>query len=372
MGKSTLILVLGTFTIFGILNFNVKDKLTDTTEEASNYYSQNFVRNSCNSMVEMLISDLEKDGSYQAEDENYNFYNCDLTYSVTDTTIESSDFVKIDVSGDYNGATHQVSAIVSFPSSDGNQLPPGVKGAITTNNLIELKGKLEVDGRNHDKDGNLIPNTGTYGTWTTQTSDRKGAATVGGTNNGTDYNPQKTSDTAVAAINQAYPGGYPSSPDEVMGGDARGYPEGTLKAIAQSGDDGSQYTTNPSNLSYPLSGVTYVELGSGETWNPADITGSGILIVHNSSLDAKIKNLNWGTFKGLLIVDDIIHIHADILGAVVGLTPNPSEGNCVGNGNGTVKYSRELVANSAPSSGSSGSEGGGTSGERIVVRSWYQ
>jgi hypothetical protein len=89
-------------------------------------------------------------------------------------------------------------------------------------------------------------------------------------------------------------------------------------------------------------------------------------------LDAKIKNLNWGTFKGLLIVDDIIHIHADILGAVVGLTPNPSEGNCVGNGNGTVKYSRELVANSAPSSGGSGSEGGGNSGERIVVRSWYQ
>jgi len=52
--------------------------------------------------------------------------------------------------------------------------------------------------------------------------------------------------------------------------------------------------------------------------------GRAILIVHNNAKNAIMKNLNSGTFRGLLIAEDIIHIHATIVGAIVSLTPSPS------------------------------------------------
>ncbi len=57
-----------------------------------------------------------------------------------------------------------------------------------------------------------------------------------------------------------------------MGGTSAGFPSGFLKSYAQSGSGGSQYVTNPSSLTYPLTGVTYVEISG--TWNSANITGS--------------------------------------------------------------------------------------------------
>lgn len=58
-----------------------------------------------------------------------------------------------------------------------------------------------------------------------------------------------------------------------MAGPAMGYPEGTLKQIAMGGVDGSQYVgpdtsppSGPGDLTFPLRGVTYVELGLGQTW----------------------------------------------------------------------------------------------------------
>ncbi|MFQ5989889.1 MAG: hypothetical protein ACE5K9_08240 [Candidatus Methylomirabilales bacterium] len=50
-------------------------------------------------------------------------------------------------------------------------------------------------------------------------------------------------------------------------------------------------------------------------------------------------------FKGLLIADDIVHIHSRIIGAVVSLTLGPSSGNVLGNGSGEVLYSNEALAN---------------------------
>lgn len=47
----------------------------------------------------------------------------------------------------------------------------------------------------------------------------------------------------------------------------------------------------------------------------------------------------------MLIVDDIVHIHTTIIGAVVSLTTGPSSGNVIGNGNGDVLFSREALTN---------------------------
>lgn len=140
-------------------------------------------------------------------------------------------------------------------------------------------------------------------------------------------------------------GSNPLSPDSLMGGPLNGYPEGTLKAIAMSGAGGSQYTTNPATLTYPPRGVTYVELPDGGLWNSANITGSGILVVHNSKVNAGIKNLNTGPFKGILLADDIVHVHCDIIGAVIAISSSPSSGNCIGNGSGRILYSGDAVTN---------------------------
>ena len=67
---------------------------------------------------------------------------------------------------------------------------------------------------------------------------------------------------------------------------------------------------------------------------------TGVLVVHNSAHNALIKNLNGGTFKGLLIADDIDKVHCAILGGVIVLK---GSGNCIGNGSGNVKYCSDVI-----------------------------
>jgi hypothetical protein len=79
--------------------------------------------------------------------------------------------------------------------------------------------------------------------------------------------------------------------------------------------------------------------------------------------NAAIKNLNNGTFKGLIIADDIEKIHASIIGAVVSMTTSPS-GNCIGNGSGDVLYSNAAIQQAT--SVSAGGDGG------VTVLSWLE
>ncbi len=195
---------------------------------------------------------------------------------------------------------------------------------------------------------------------------RGGGTDAGGTAGGIDYPPASPADPEVIEENADWgTDGFPDTPDEVMGGPSNGYPEGTLKLIAMSGFNGSQWVTNPDDLSLPLSGVTYVELPSGAEWKPVDFGGvsKGILVVHNTIGDARMVNINDGTFKGLIIADDIEHIHEDIIGAVVSLTTSPS-GNCIGNGNGQILYSSEAIIQATQSAV------GLPSGEFTVVSYW--
>ena len=150
-----------------------------------------------------------------------------------------------------------------------------------------------------------------------------------------------------------------TSPDAIFG-----YASGTLKALAQAGANGSQYATDPASLTFPLSSVTFVELADGATWSAIHFGEStGVLVVHNSACNARMKNLNSGTFKGLIISDDIVKVHTTVIGAVVSMTQSPS-GNCIGNGNGEVLYSIAALENA-----SLVSVGGG--GELTVV-SWLE
>ncbi|MCH8293756.1 pilus assembly PilX N-terminal domain-containing protein [Candidatus Poribacteria bacterium] len=217
--------------------------------------------------------------------------------------------------------------------------PVDVQGAVTTLGPIGTLGTLVVDGRDHDLDGFLVNNNGVVGIITAvPTFVQSGASKVGGTVAGIDYRPKGSSQVNPAVIETNVVVNF-NTPDQVLD-----YPEGALKSIAQGRVSGSQYVTDPADLTFPLSGVTYVELPSGTPWEAVHFgNSSGILVVHNTTTDAVITNLATGTFTGLVIADDPIHIQNTILGAVIALTPTPSEGNCIGNGTGDVLYSSEAI-----------------------------
>ncbi len=61
-------------------------------------------------------------------------------------------------------------------------------------------------------------------------------------------------------------------------------------------------------------------------------------------MNALMKNLLTGTFKGIIVVDDIIHIQglATVIGTIIILTPAQAGGNCVGNSDGKILYSTLL------------------------------
>ncbi len=211
----------------------------------------------------------------------------------------------------------------------------GILGGVTANGPIAVNGGLEVDGREHDLACNLIAGTGVPGVYTNSTFSQGGSSEIGGYDSGIDYPLSNPGDPAIITENGT--GAY-DTPDEALG-----INEGTLKYLAQSGIEGSQYVTDPDNLTLPLRGITYVELPSGGVWQSANMltNGSGVLVVHNSDINAILENTNGGTFTGLVITDDIIHLHNQIIGALITLTSNPSTGNVLGNGTGSVCYSSQ-------------------------------
>jgi len=220
-------------------------------------------------------------------------------------------------------------------------------GAIVASGNVRTLGTLIVDGHDHDMDGNQLSTTGKKAIKTLGTYSRGGNSKMGGYDeHGLEYAPSRWAAT-VAQVTEENSSDFaaPSSPD-----DALGVADGTLEQLAKSGAGGSQYVENPADLTTPLDGVTYVKLPCGGTWNPVHFGDSkGILVVHSDCNDATIKNLNTGSFKGILLADDIVHIHCDIIGMVVQTSTAPSSGNCIGNGHGKVLFSREAILNALTS-----------------------
>jgi len=344
MSRFILIIVLGAFITYSITSLTQNKNVTQTTENSVDNYAQTKARNVANSTLQLLMSQVADDYSWRVTTPvTKQIFDGEATYTVTDETFDGEDLIKYTVTANVFGKTKSITAYSdNFPI-----MPLGFKGAITANNPVLSNGGLTIDGRNHTSSGNVVAETGTYAVWTTGTYTQQGTSVLGGTDLRLDYVPSKPGDPKIIKENQIWPGGYPNSPDEVMGGSERGFTEGTLKTIAQSGINGSQYVTNPSSLSGgPLSGVTYVEMPTNtphNKWKDINVKGSGVLVVHNSAKNALMKNLNTGTFKGIIIADDMVHIHSTIIGILVILTPSPSGGNCVGNGGGKVLFSIETV-----------------------------
>ena len=373
-GKAIIILLAGMIALAGITVGNIYERGSDLAAASVNTYDNNQIKNIAEAGVQMALRKITVDTAWRTGFPLMNLLRGKVSVRLKDTTALSMNLIKIEAFAftSYGTSTQKNYTAICYVNRNATStaiLPPAIKGAISANNSIQTLGNLTVDGRDHDLSGGLVASTGTLGVYTTSTLNQSGASTIGGTKSGVDYAPSKPANLNTIATLQVYPGGYPTSPDSIMGGPANGYSEGTLKAVAMSGAGGSQYVTNPALLTYPLKGVTYVELPSGGSWSPANIDGSGILVVHNTALNAEMKNVNSGTFKGVLIADDIIHIHNTIIGAVISMSPLPSAGNCIGNGSGDVLYSSEAIRN-AVNAGTGTGTGVVSSSLRVVY--WWE
>jgi hypothetical protein len=341
MSRLILILLLSAMLSYGILNLSQNDNVGFASQNTVDNYSDFEARNIGNSTVHMLMAKVADDSTWrQTTPKEIDYMNGSATYTVTSAIFNGENLIKFAVNSDYFGTTRNITAYAK--PLDIIDFGVAVKSAITTNNDVLTLGTITVDGRDHTASGTLIPNLGTYGVWTTETFTYSGNGRIGGTSlAGIDHVPNKNPDPSIIAEHQSWPLGYPpSTPEEAL----QTPPGFSFKQYAMSGLGGSQYVTDPINLHYPLSGITYVELLSGDPWNEAHIDGGGILIVHNDSVDAIIKN-TYDKFSGLVIADDIIHLHSDIIGAVISLTKYPSEGNTIGNSDGDILYSREALLN---------------------------
>jgi len=352
MGKALLFTILAMMLIFSLISVDMSRSTSIQSDNVTKYFDRLHGRNLAQAGVNMGLRRLVYNRNSRSSFTT-NFGGGGIVVSFEDAYYQGRSSIKItstatlsDRSSGYSffGRDTTFTSVAYVPKAN---VPRLIRAAISTNNHVTTGGGFIVDGRDHDTTGStVIPAQGVFGLWTSNTLTQTGTSTIGGTNiRGVDFAPSKPADTSIIRQSQTP---YPTSPDSVLGGPENGYPEGTLKAIAQSGIGGSRYTTDPSTLSYPLRGVTYIEIPAGSaTWLSCNITGSGILVVHNSTNTAFMKNVNAGPFRGIIICDDMSHVNAGvtIIGTIIALTRDPSTTNDFGNGNSQVLYSSDAVAN---------------------------
>ena len=347
MGKYSLIVISGFVVVFGIIKINLNKVGGQLTDNFVEQYERAEAKLAAQAAAQMALATLNDSTTWRTGYAGVPVGGATGWASIEDSAMDttlSSGGIRITAGGTSGDAADTAVVLAQIAT-----IPPGVHGGITANSVVSTLGTLVIDGRDHDTNGALVSGQGTMGVSTTQTYNQSGNSTGGGTSGGVDYIPSKPANPAIIEENAGYM--FPSSPDDVFG-----YTDGTLKAMAQSGANGGQYATDSSGLTLPLSGVTYLELANGGSWQAMDFgNSSGVLVVHNSATNAALKNMNGGSFTGLIIADDIEKIHCNIIGAVVSMTTSPS-GNCIGNGSGSVLYSTDalLEASSVAAGGGGG------------------
>ena len=145
--------------------------------------------------------------------------------------------------------------------------------------------------------------------------------------------------------------------------------------------------TDIKKLNLPLSGVTYLELGSN-TNDKIDLKNSyskGILVIHNSTTSTKISTTKTNksdkgghAFGGIIIGDYMFHFHLDVLGGIILLSKNlETSKNCGGNKDHKILYCSQAVKNATATLGISGVGGTvstnyGFAQQRAGVRFWWE
>jgi len=330
MGKACIIMVLGLAISLSFLMMGAHERNADAVSNSCDLFSMTNAGNLAHSAANIALNNITADPSWTSSGDTRSLSGgtCSASCVREPASVNS----RINAMGTYFQRTRDVEVLVQTRS-------PNLRSAITANPPVKTLGTLTVDGRDYDENGNVIPGQGGLAIECSDNVTRGGSSNYGGTNeNGEDFVPSTSPDASITSENATFDGGFPASPDAVLG-----LPEGTLKTYAMTGADGSQYTTDPTTLTMPLSGVTYVELPDGTDWNSGNFTGGskGILVIHSAAKDAILKNF-YGSFCGIIIADDVDKIHGTIIGNLTVIGPTAS-GNCIGNGEGSVLYSTHYI-----------------------------
>lgn len=342
-GRAIILLVVGIIVISGTILYRIEAGSTAIVANSVGYYKKQSARNIAQTGVNLALRKLGSNSSWRTSSWVVNVFDGKTEVTAYDTSYAG---VKKAI-GVRSIATFQDSVAVStvfcyFPQP---LLPPDFKGLLTLNAPNQTGGTVTVDGRDHNVFDaiNVNATKGTYGIWTTGASfSQTGSSKIGGTVSGGDWPPALPAPAGTIQLGQVFPGGFPGTPDSMMGGSPAGYDEGTLKSIAQSGVAGSQYVTDPLALSMPLSGVTYVEMPiASPSWSGGTLSGIGILVVHNTAKTAVLKT-STGTFAGIILADDLTNFHTTFWGGIGVLTSAPV-GNALGTGSPCLYYSRDAI-----------------------------
>ena len=365
-GRTIIIIVVGIIITTGTVLFRIEASSTNIVANVGQYYRQQTARNIAQTGVNMGLRQLSDYSNWRTGIALIDVLDGKTVVTALDTMFNTRQVVRIQAIGIISYGTSLETRDTSTAYVAKGFGPITVKAAAVTNAATKFGGGVIADGRDHDTSGNLIANNGILAAWSTNTISGGGSSSFGGTTGaGVDVKPKGKLDTSIVHGGQTWSGGFPTTPDGVAGGTTNGYPEGTLKTIAQSGQGGSQWVTDPSLLTYPLKGVTYVELPSGTPWIPKAMFGSGILIVHNTAGNAILKSPS-GTFTGLLIFDDITNLSgATILGAMVQMSPTPTS-DLFGTSNGSITFSRAAILNATNSLQST------SNGSAANVIAWWE
>lgn len=346
MGRNALILVLGFAIITGAMRLSLSSGERRVSQIAYDRFEEYTARNAAHSGVQLALDSIRYDPEWRAGYTDLSLFGADVDVQVydeiSDTTL-GKDSLRIAAQGAMGGDSAEVILTVWLKHQE---FDTHIVSVLNANSNVKTLGTMVIDGRDHDKDGNLLPNQGTYAVVTTGAYDPEANTTLYGTSaEGLDLGPFHKNDdwTPIVLQNYVWPEGFPQTPEEVLGGEEYGITPDLFKLIAMSGRNGSQYVTDPDDLLFPLRGITYVELESGGTWsaNLGDYS-EGLIIAHNSDMTAEMSNVNTSLFKGLIIADDMEHLHGDFLGAVFVLR-DPLSGNCIGNGNADLLYSKKVI-----------------------------
>jgi hypothetical protein len=303
MGKSLIIMLFGSVITFSVMQMSLLKTLNQGTKNAAGFYEKAQARNIGNSMINMLLSRLADNPTYRTHGfQEEDFAGGTVNYNVTDDPVNKKDtLIKIEVSAVYNEYPKNITTYVKRPKVNG-WVPPVIRGSWTANgDLNNTISDMIIDGRNHDLNLNILPNSGRYGISSSVDFRNDDNALIGGTYNSVDHEPVNTNDSEIIEEHYSWEGNFPETPDEILG-----YPEGTLKSIAQSNIGGSQYLLNPSGkdidgsvLKFPLKGVTYIELTDGKE-RQLRMKGNGnkgIVIVHGPGASSRLTGVKMEEFK---------------------------------------------------------------------------
>ena len=356
MGRASLLTVMAASIVLGFINLRILKTTEGSVQSMTQYYGESVARIIANEGMSYLLSQLADSSSLRQKTEKSlptnlftDFGPYEGNYLITDDSILVSGVqkkvIKLFLSVKYPWDTTFFKAIV-YTERDFGFRPEVIRGAFTANDTINKTiSDMFIDGRDHDVNGNLIAGLGVKGVSTSVKFQNVQNGAIGGTDSlGVNHAPKYPEDKIIIEENYNWGGKFPQTPDAALG-----FPEGKLKTIAQSRIGGSQYVSNPNNLVFPLKGITYVELPSGQKIDRYVFGGSsGILIVHNSQVNAQITNLLGGDdnlpFKGIIIADYMFHIHMDIIGANILLSSHLEKvKECQGNNNHFIRFSNEVV-----------------------------